>query len=128
MAASPLDGFADARYVSLATFRRDGREVRTPVWLALRDGRAYVFTETRAGKVKRVRANGRAALATCTLRGEVTGPFVPAVARIVDDAATVAAAYAALRAKYGWQMWLIDCLSKLSGRYDQRAIIEIAPA
>ena len=128
MPGAPLEAFADARYVSLATFRRDGREVRTPVWLAVHDGRAYVFSAAQVGKVKRVRANGRAALATCTVRGAVTGPFVPAVARIVGAAATESAAYAALRAKYGWQMWLIDCLSKLTGRYDQRVIIEISPA
>lgn len=127
MSASPLDAFADARYVSLATYRRDGREVRTPVWIALRDGRGYVFSAAGAGKVKRVRANGRAALATCTARGAVTGPDAPVTARIVADPAVVAGAYLALRAKYGWQMWLTDCLSKLTGRYAQRAIIELGP-
>lgn len=127
MTSSPLDALADARYVSLATWRRDGREVRTPVWIAFRDGRGYVFSEAAAGKTRRVRANGRAALAPCTMRGEVTGAFVPATARIATDAATVAQAYAALRAKYGWQMILIDWMSKLSGRYDKRAIIEVAP-
>ena len=98
----------------------------TPVWMALRVGRG-TSSAARAGKVKRVRANGRAALATCTARGVVTGPDAPVAARIVDDATTVAAAYLALRAKYGWQMWLTDCLSKLVGRYEQRAIIELGP-
>jgi len=118
---------AAVRYVSLTTFRRDGREVRTPVWTAPSGGRCYVFSEANVGKVKRIRNNGRARIAPCTMRGAVTGPFVEARARLVHDAATVAQAYAALHAKYGWQMWLIDVLSKLSGRYDKRVIIEIEP-
>jgi hypothetical protein len=45
--------------------------------------------------------------------------------RVAEDAATVAKAYAALDRKYGWQKWLVDAMSKLSGRYDKRAILEI---
>lgn len=47
------------RYVSLATFRRDGRAVPTPVWVAEHAGRLYVFTEGTAGKVKRLRNDPR---------------------------------------------------------------------
>lgn len=115
----------DARYVNLATFRRDGREVRTPVWIAAVDGHYYVFSETRAGKTKRIRANGRARLAPCTVQGRITGEWFEATARLVNEPAVVARAYAALRAKYGWQMRIIDWMSKLSGRYDARAIIEL---
>ena len=113
------------RYVSLATYRRDGREVRTPVWIAGSGKLFYVFSEPQVGKVKRIRANGRASLAACTLRGVVTGPSVDARARLVDDPAVIARAYVALRAKYGWQMWLGDAMSKLAGRFDQRVFIEI---
>lgn len=31
------------RYMSLATFRRSGAELATPVWFAAADGRPYVF-------------------------------------------------------------------------------------
>ena len=34
-------------------------------------------------------------------------------------------AHAALRAKYGWQMWLGDLFSRLAGRIARRAWIEI---
>jgi hypothetical protein len=34
-------------------------------------------------------------------------------------------AYRALRRKYGWQMKIGDFFSKLSGRYDKRAIVEL---
>jgi PPOX class probable F420-dependent enzyme len=121
--AAPLT--ADTRYVSLATRRRDGREVRTPVWLVQLGGRYYVFSADDAGKVKRVRAQGRALLAPCSARGAPHGDWHAARARLVDDAALLAAVYDALRAKYGWQMRLLDWLSKLAGRHHRRAVIEL---
>ena len=48
------------RYLSLATFRRDGGAVPTPVWFAEVDGLLYVFTAGDAGKVKRLRHSSRA--------------------------------------------------------------------
>lgn len=116
---------AGERYVSLATFRRDGREVRTPVWIAGARGRYYLFTAGGAGKVKRIRANGRARLAACDLRGRVRGDWIEARARIVDESEVIARAYRALREKYGWRMRLGDCFSRLTGRYEKRAIIEL---
>ena len=112
-------------YVSLATFRRDGREVRTPVWIAGAGGHYYVFSEGDAGKVKRIRANGRARLAACNVRGTVSGEWIDASARILGDSEEIERAYAAFRRKYGWQMRLVDLSSKLTGRYDKRAILEI---
>lgn len=122
---APMPHPLDTQYVNLATFRRDGREVRTPVWIAADAGRYYVFTAAAAGKTKRIRANGRARLAPCTARGKLTGEWFDASARVVDAPPVVARAYAALRAKYGWQMRLLDWTSKMTGRYDQRAIIEL---
>ncbi len=112
-------------YASLATFRRDGREVRTPVWFAESDGRLYVFSEGDAGKVKRIRATRRVRLAACNVRGRVHGVWIDGSARVVDDAALVQRAYAALRHKYGVPMRVVDFLSRLTGRYERRAILEI---
>lgn len=123
--AHVLEALGATPYVSLATWRKNGREVRTPVWVARSGERLYVFTERRSGKVKRIRNDGRAAVAACDVRGGLKGDFSPARARIVEDRATVERAYAALRAKYGWQMWITDAMSKLTGRYDKRAMLEI---
>lgn len=112
-------------YVSLATFRRSGVEVRTPVWWALHDARFYVFTEASSGKMKRLRNDPRVKLAGCSVRGRVHGAWHTGTARVVEDDATLAKAYTALRAKYGWQMWLTDLGSRLTGRYDRRAMLEI---
>jgi uncharacterized protein len=116
-----------ARYVSLASFRRDGREVRTPVWIAAGDGRLYVYTNVKSGKVKRVRANGRARIAACDARGKLRQPeaWLEAKARLAGDEATRERGFAALGAKYGWQLQLALFTSRLSGRYADRAILEL---
>jgi PPOX class probable F420-dependent enzyme len=124
MSERPFDP-ATERYVNLATFRRNGREVRTPVWIAAAGGRCYAFSEGAAGKVKRIRANGRARLAACDFRGRVSGDWVEGRARIVSEPEVIERAYGALRRKYGWQMRAADFLSRLSGRYEKRAILEI---
>ena len=114
-------------YLSLATFRRDGRAVQTPVWFACRGERLYLFTESDAGKVKRLRNDPRARVAACNVRGRVHGDWIEARGRVVDDPRTVRDAYDALRAKYGWQMTLVDFFSRVSGRIDGRAIVELEP-
>ncbi|MEQ8230300.1 MAG: PPOX class F420-dependent oxidoreductase [Gammaproteobacteria bacterium] len=120
----PLD---QARYLNLATRRRNGDEVLTPVWFAV-SGDGYVcFTASDAGKVKRIRANPRVRIAPCDMRGGLLGPWQDAHASLVNDAAEAAQAYRALRARYGWQMWLLDLFSRLSGRYTRRAVIRLHP-
>ena len=114
-------------YISLATYRRDGRAVQTPVWFARRGERLYVFTENDAGKVKRLRNGPRARVAACNAIGRLRGDWIEARGRVVADAKTERDAYAALHAKYGWQMTMVDFWSRLAGRYDKRAIVEIEP-
>lgn len=116
---------AEERYVSLETYRRSGKEVRTPVWIAKAEDCYYVFSEGKAGKVKRIRANGKARFAACTSRGDIRSDWLESKARIVAEAEIIERAYVALREKYGWQMKFGDVFSKLIGHYDKRAIIEL---
>jgi PPOX class probable F420-dependent enzyme len=120
-----IDALDQHRYVCLATFRRSGIEVRTPVWFAAAAGRLYVFTAGESGKVKRLRASARARIAPSDVRGEVRGSWSDAAARLVTEPALVERAHGALRAKYGWQMGLADLFSRLTGRARRRAWIEI---
>ncbi len=113
------------RYVSLATFRRSGAEVATPVWFAAADGRLYVFTGDESGKVKRLRNSPRARVAPSNSRGRVLGPWQDASARILTEPASIDKAHAALRSKYGWQMLVADLGSRLTGRIRHRAWLEI---
>ena len=114
------------RYLSLATFRRTGAEVATPVWFAHVDGRLYVVTAGDSGKAKRLRASPRARVTPCDARGRLQGHGQDATARLVGDAETIRRAHAALIAKYGWQFKLLDLGAWLSGRVKRRAWIEIA--
>ena len=70
-----------AKYIALTTFRKSGVGVVTPVWFGEEDGKLYVVTFTTAGKTKRIRNNPQVRVAPCTVRGKVTGPEFPAIAR-----------------------------------------------
>ena len=113
------------RYLSLATYRKSGVAVETAVWFAEHAGRLYVFSARDAGKVKRLRASPRSRAAACDFRGRVHGEWYDAHTEIVEDPTTVAAAYAALHDKYGVLMGVSDFFSRLTGRYDARAMLEI---
>lgn len=123
---------ADARYVSLATFRRDGREVRTAVWAAPgpESGPLFVYTNGKSGKVKRIRNSPRVRLAPCDARGGLADgvTWTDASARILEDSAAQERAFAALRAKYGWQMRLLELGAKLGGRWKDRCLLELRPS
>lgn len=120
-----MSALRDARYLSLATFRKSGVAVETPVWFAESGDRLWVFSAGDAGKVKRLRNSSRSRVAPCDMRGGILGEWTESVARLVDDPEAIRAAHAAMRAKYGWQMSLGDFFATLSGRLQRRAWIEI---
>lgn len=119
------DHVLSAEFVNLATFRKNGDAVPTPIWAAAVDGKLYAFSAANAGKVKRLRNSPRAQVVPCTRNGKLLGTWQEASAYLVDDAAELEAANQALKAKYGWKMALTDLASKLAGRYDKRAILRI---
>ena len=114
-----------ARYVSLATFRKSGAQVATPVWCAAVDDDLYIFSESRAGKIKRLRNSNRARMAVCDVRGGSLGAWVEASAEILHDPVDIERALAALRDKYGVQMWLADTAARLTGRFHKRTYIRV---
>jgi PPOX class probable F420-dependent enzyme len=113
------------KYASIGTRKHNGNYIWTPVWMARVDsGNAYyLFSAGAAGKVKRIRNYADIRVAPCTVSGKITGPSANATAWLEDDEAISAEAYQALRAKYGWQMAVLDFFSKLSGNYDKRQLI-----
>ncbi len=90
------------KYISLASFRKNGLPVRTPVWFAAADGKLYIFTNPSPGKVKRIRNNPHVRLAPCTMRGRITGPEFDATASTLSTPESDRAR-AILRKKY-WLM------------------------
>jgi len=82
---SPAARLQAKKYISLATFRRDGREVRTAVWFAEQAGKLYVMTRSDSGKYKRIRNNPQVRIAPCTVRGAVIGSWGDGRARILSS-------------------------------------------
>ena len=118
----------DARYLNLATFRRNGLAVRTPVWFARVGEALYAYSAADAGKVKRVRISCKAEVAPCNVRGRPFGGWLTARAFLVDDDREAAMAFAALRARYGLSMRMADLVARLSRRFERRAVIRIEVA
>ncbi|HEX4425005.1 MAG TPA: PPOX class F420-dependent oxidoreductase [Terriglobales bacterium] len=74
---------AGQKYMSLATFRKSGVAVYTPVWFGEDDGKLYVTCRADSGKCKRLRNSSKARIAPSTLRGKITGPEFAATAKIL---------------------------------------------
>lgn len=109
-------------YLSLETLRKSGAAIATPVWFATADdGTMVVYSLADAGKVKRVRNNGRVRVAPCDLRGNLEGEWIEAEARIADEAGA-ARGQALLDRKYFLKR-LGNVWSRLLGR--RHAVIEI---
>lgn len=113
------------RYVSLATFRKNGKEVRTPVWVAPDGEHLYVYTNRTMGKVKRIRNDGRVRIAPCDVRGGLRGEWEDGHARMLDAPDELERGLEVMVRKYGWLMRLALLASRISGRYADRAVIEI---
>lgn len=76
------------QFMSLTTFRRDGRPVATPVWLVhLPDGEIGFTTGAESGKVKRLSHTPRVTVQACDRSGRSThGPVLEGTARAVSGA------------------------------------------
>jgi len=122
MSAGGLAPFGGARYLNLQTYRRTGQPVATPVWFAVDREIVYVYSLASAGKVKRIRNNPSVRIAPCDARGTLTGAWLNATARIVDDR-EAAHAQTLFIARYGWLKRLADLWRVV--RPKPRAVIAI---
>ncbi len=119
-----LEPFSGEKYISLETFKRNGEGVKTPVWFVLHNGAFYVYTEAGSWKVKRIRNNSRVRVATCTVRGSVTGPWLDGTASFVDGDERLAADRL-LDRKYFLKV-SFNFLSRINRH--ERVMIKIVPA
>ncbi len=120
-----ISEFAKHRYMNLATFRKNGNEVKTPVWFATMDGKLYVYTPGKSGKVKRLRNSPRARIAPSDARGNPLGEWRDTSARIVTDPALVERSKNELKSKYGWQISVLTFFARISGAIRDRVYIEV---
>ncbi|HEX6932219.1 MAG TPA: PPOX class F420-dependent oxidoreductase [Streptosporangiaceae bacterium] len=87
------------KYLSLASYKRDGTLVATPVWFVEQDGRLLVETDACSGKVKRIRRDPAVRIAPCTATGRLRGDQVPGFARLLPDS-EIAAVERLIKRKY----------------------------
>lgn len=124
---------ADADFVLLTTYRRNGLGVATVVWVAADGDHLVVTTPKHSAKVKRVRRDTRVALTPCGRLGRVAdgAPVVHTDARVLGPDDEHPSATTALRAKYRWQYDLVLRLEALArrrrGKDPGRLIIALAP-
>ena len=73
------------RYISVETFKKSGKGVKTPVWFVIRDKTIFVLTRNQTGKFKRLKNNTKVNLAICSMRGDIKGEWVSGTAAILAD-------------------------------------------
>jgi len=112
-------------YISFATKKRSGEFVATPVWFAPHKGSYYLFSAGGAGKVKRLRNFSQSRVASCTMRGALTGEWMDAESVLLDSDEDKKTALQALRRKYGMQMKVGDIFANISGKMAKRAYIRV---
>lgn len=117
--------FDDERYINLATFKRDGTAVETPMWFVELDGRLCLFTDATSYKIKRLRRNTCVRVAPCNVRGVLKGTWRDGKGHIITENALIQQINERLLTKYGWQLRLLNLISATAGRIGRRAYIEI---
>ena len=108
-----LELFKDNKYLNLATYRKNGNLVPTPVWFVQDQDGLYVRTIANSGKVKRVRNNPQVQVAVCDARGNLLGDWFQARAQLVDEE-TAEKVNSWLRKKYGLQKLFFELFGKLN--------------
>ena len=131
-AATVAEGEAEARgfghlsgpYCLVATYKRSGEPVATPVWYGVDEGgRLYFRTYAPSAKVKRIRNNPRVRVAPSTMRGKPKGPAAEGVARLLEPSEE-AHAERAIQSNYG----LFRRVYERTGGNMEAVYVEVTPA
>jgi uncharacterized protein len=102
---TPFGSLRDTRTALLTTFRRNGQGVATIVEIRVAGGKAYFYTWSTTGKVKRLVHNPRVTLAPCTVRGAMIGQTVEGFAQRLEgrDAERASAALGGRLQRWLWK-------------------------
>ncbi len=120
-----LKQLANAEYIALETFRKNGTGVVTPVWVVGDETRLLVWTEASSWKVKRIGSNPQVRLAESDARGNPRGEWVSGRAQVFTDTETVQQVKQLLKEKYGLMFSLFNLMGKLRRQPDPRIAVAI---
>ena len=127
-ANSPFEPLAAHRFLQLTTFRKNGDPIATGIWFAEDQGKLFVTTNGNAGKMKRLRNNGRALIAPSDPRGRALGDTIEVTARELPRERH---GYASLllAKKYGFAYRMFSFIHIFIGwkRGAKRTFLEIEP-
>ena len=99
-AGDNVSQFTGKKYISVETYRKTGKPVRTAVWFVEENGELLFRTDAGTGKVKRTRSNLKVRVASCNFRGVPNGPWVDGEVRTLDQG-SAEHVFSLLRKKYG---------------------------
>lgn len=111
--------------MNVETYRKTGVAVQTPVWFVVVNGELCFTTETRSGKVKRLRRNPKVRVAPCKVNGELLEDWHDGTARFLsgDEILVVEKMFSR---KYGLQKYWFDLLGRLQRRERLFIAIQLA--
>ena len=116
-----LKNFTEAEYINLITYKRDKSSVTTPVWVADFSNSLIVTTSLNAGKVKRIRNNGKATIYITNQNGsKKLSESLDLKATLIEDLDLKKQATDLIRKKYGMMAKMI-----MKGPDEKRAIIKL---
>jgi PPOX class probable F420-dependent enzyme len=118
---------AEAKYILLTTFTKDGKPKPTAIWAAPDGDRLLVITEEDSWKVKRIRNTPHVTLAVCDPRGKPKSDAIEAVARVLDKSASPDV-LRAVNKRYGVLGWLFGVYMKVRGLDKKSVGIELKAA
>lgn len=121
---------AGQQYVLLTTFRKTGVPVKTPLWVVGMEGKIYIYSLHDTGKMKRLKNNPQVTLQPCSFRGVVPPPWkntppVEGTGKILTEKEKEAAFYRLLSLKYRLPYLIGTLLSRISGKFRNRVVVEI---
>ena len=103
--APPFAEVAQAKYLLLTTFTKDGTPKPTPIWGVPEGDRLLVITDDGSWKVKRIRNTPRVTIAECGVLGKPKGDPVEAVARVLPKSETRSVYNKVLRRYWNHSVW-----------------------
>ena len=116
-----LNNFIEAEYINLITYKRDKYPVSTPVWVANFSNSLVVTTSLNAGKVKRIRNNGKATIYITNQNGsKKLSESLDLNASLIEDPDLKKQATDLIRKKYGMMAKMI-----MKSPDESRAIIRL---
>ena len=116
-----LKDFSGVEYINLITYKKDKTPITTPVWVADFSNSLVITTNLNAGKVKRVRNNGKATIYITNQSGsKKLSESLDLEASLIEDVELKKQAADIIRKKYGMMAKMI-----MKGPDEKRAIIRL---